>query len=99
MIFTVFTTFEDKNSKKIKKKFEKIWRLKKVRIFAARLRENDVSHGTESSLKRLKESTRSKYREKYNLSRSVNFFGNYKCQEQAEKYKDLYNEEFDPGSG
>ena len=25
--------------------------------------------------------TRSKYREKYNLSRSVNFFGNYKCQD------------------
>ena len=38
--------------------------------FAARLREN----GLKSSLKRLKESTRSKYREKYNLSRSVNSF-------------------------
>ena len=29
MIFTVFTTFEDKISKKIKKKFENIWRFKK----------------------------------------------------------------------
>ena len=53
-----------------------------MRIFAARLREN----GIKSSLKRLKESTRIKYREKYNLSRSVNFFGNYKCQRQAKSY-------------
>ena len=36
---------------------------------------------------------------KYNLSRSVNFFGNYKCQRQAKNYIILYNEEFDPGSG
>ena len=34
----------------------------------------DLKFGKISSLKRLKESTRSKYREKYNLSRSVNFF-------------------------
>ena len=43
--------------------------------------------------------TRSKYREKYNLSRSVNFLWNYKCQDRLEIYKHLYNEEFDPGSG
>ena len=33
--------------------------------------------------------TRSKYREKYNLSRSVNFFGNYKCQRQAKNYIEI----------
>ena len=37
---------------------------------------------------------------KYNLSRSVNFFGNYEVSETSlEIYKILYNEEFDPGSG
>ena len=64
--------------------------------FAARLREN----GLKSSLKRLKESTRSKYREKYNLSRSVNSFGRIiSVSDKLEIYKKLYNEEFDPGSG
>ena len=64
--------------------------------FAARLREN----GLKSSLKRLKESTRSKYREKYNLSRSVNSFGRIRSvSDKLEIYKKLYNEEFDPGSG
>ena len=36
---------------------------------------------------------------KYNLSRSVNFFGNYKCQDKLRNLYLLYNEEFDPGSG
>ena len=36
---------------------------------------------------------------KYNLSRSVNFFGNYKCQDKLRDIKKIYNEEFDPGSG
>ena len=49
--------------KKLKKIAKKFGGLKKVRIFAARLRENSLSHGRKSSLKRLKESTRSKYRE------------------------------------
>ena len=50
---------DDKIRKKTKKMREKFGGKEKVRIFAARLREN----GTKSSLKRLKESTRSKYRE------------------------------------
>ena len=51
---------EDKIKKNIKIFAEKFGGLKIMRTFAARLREN----GNKSSLKRLKESTRSKYREK-----------------------------------
>ena len=37
---------------------------------------------------------------KYNLSRSVNSFErNYEVSESNWKYRKLYNEEFDPGSG
>jgi hypothetical protein len=55
----IFDDFEDKIRKYFKKKLKKFGGLKIMRTFAARLREN----GTKSSLKRLKESTRSKYRE------------------------------------
>jgi hypothetical protein len=66
-IFTVFLLFfafsSTKLQKNVKKSSKKFGGLKKVRIFAARLRENTNSYGSKSSLKRLKESTRSKYRE------------------------------------
>ena len=65
-----------------------------MRIFAARLRENGIT----SSLKRLKESTRSKYRENTIYREALISFEISKCQD---KLRDLYlyNEEFDPGSG
>ena len=55
---------------------------------------------TTSSLKRL-ETVQASTEKKYNLSRSVNSFErNYEVSETSlEKYKKLYNEEFDPGSG
>ena len=54
---------------------------------------------TTSSLKRL-ETVQASTEKKYNLSRSVNFFGNYEVSETSlEIYRILYNEEFDPGSG
>ena len=52
-----------------------------------------------SSLKRLFLLYKKQVPRKYNLSRSVNFFGNYKCQDKLRNIKLLYNEEFDPGSG
>ena len=59
----IFAFSNTKLQKNIKKSSKKFGGLKKVRIFAARLRENTNSYGSKSSLKRLKESTRSKYRE------------------------------------
>ena len=51
--------------------------------FATRLRKN----GNNKFIEKTGNCT-SKYREKYNLSRSVNFFGNYKCQD---KLRDIRN--------
>ena len=59
----------------------------------------NLKFGNEKFIEKTDYCTRSKYREKYNLSRSVNFFGNQKCQRQAKNYILIYNEEFDPGSG
>ena len=70
--------------------------LKIMRTFAARLREN----GLKSSLKRLKESTRSKYRENTIYREALILLKELEVSVTSWKfYKRLYNEEFDPGSG
>ena len=75
---------------------KKFGELKIMRTFATRLRKNG---NKTSSLKRL-ETVQASTEKKYNLSRSVNFFGNYEVSETSlEIYRILYNEEFDPGSG
>ena len=58
-----------------------------MRTFASPFEKRDLERGFVKFIEKTDYCTRSKYREKYNLSRSVNFFGNYKCQEQAEKYE------------
>ena len=64
--------------------------------FAARLREN----GLKSSLKRLKESTRSKYRENTIYREALILLVELEVSVTSlELYTKLYNEEFDPGSG
>ena len=90
-----FTLSEAKLEKILKNFAEKFGGKEKSRTFAARLRNN----GTKSSLKRLKESTRSKYREYNKIYREALIsLWNYKCQDKLKIYK-IYNEEFDPGSG
>ena len=54
-----------------------------MRTFAARLREN----GNKKFIEKTDLLYKKQVPRKYNLSRSVNFFGNYKCQEQAEDIK------------
>ena len=66
-----------KNAHFFKKVQNKFGSNEKSRTFALPFEKRTLR----SSLKRLFYCTRSKYREKYNLSRSVNFFGNYKCQD------------------
>ena len=75
---------------------KKFGELKLMRTFATRLRKN----GNNKFIEKTGNCT-SKYREKYNLSRSVNSFErNYEVSETSlEIYNTLYNEEFDPGSG
>jgi uncharacterized membrane protein YgaE (UPF0421/DUF939 family) len=92
-IFTVFLLFfafsSTKLQKNVKKSSKKFGGLKKVRIFAARLRENTNSYGSKSSLKRLKESTRSKYRENTIYREALILLKNYKCQRQAKNYIEI----------
>ena len=75
-----FTLFKAKIEKILKKFAEKFGGKEKSRTFAARLRNN----GNKSSLKRLKESTRSKYREYNKIYREALIsLEIMKCQYQA----------------
>ena len=80
----------------MKKNSKKFGGLKKVRIFAARLREN----GFEKFIEKIEGKYKKQVPRKYNLSRSVNSFERIRSvSDKLEIYKKLYNEEFDPGSG
>ena len=58
----------------------------------------DLRFGTEKFIEKTDLLYKKQVPRKNNLSRSVNFFGNYKCQDKLRDLK-IYNEEFDPGSG
>ena len=74
--------------------------LKKMRTFAAPFEKRVLERGIGKFIEKTDYCTRSKYREKYNLSRSVNSFERIRSvSDKLEIYKKLYNEEFDPGSG
>ena len=77
--FPLFDDFRHKSKKNIKKSVKIFGGLKILRTFAARLRNN----GNKSSLKRLKESTRSKYREYNKIYREalISLLGITECQD------------------
>ena len=75
---------------KLEKDFQnfskKVWRFKNNAYLCNPVRKTGLGRGNDKFIEKTDYCTRSKYREKYNLSRSVNFFGNYKCQRQAKSY-------------
>ena len=78
------------------KKLEKVWRYQKNIYLCSPVRKTDINKFIEKTdLLYKKQVPR-----KNNLSRSVNSFErNYEVSESNWKYRKLYNEEFDPGSG